>query len=302
MPSTLARCSLSRVRTLSVMLLGSAACASHAPAPSAGSSAPAADPIAALGWLEGRWQTGTATDGATEHWARIDAALIGVGLTAKGGRTAFFEVFDLRLDGDVPVYHAIPGGQHQARFRLTEGGQPGQTRALFSNPQHDWPQALRYERTGDTLRARASAPGGRTEEYAWQLGPAGRAAELEAADRAFAADVARRGIDAWGDWFDADGAMWNDRPVKGHESVRASMAPVFSRDDFRIVWSPVASGLSPAGDLGYTVGRGQATWKAKPGEPISPYCSIYVTIWRRQADATWRVLFDVGFPRTCAAG
>jgi len=308
------------------MATWAAACASRAPAPSlapaagtAAASAPAAaadrsarpgpgdDPdrpgrLGALAWLEGRWQTGGAADGAVEHWTRVDGALLGVGFTAKGGRTAFFEVLNIQLDGDVPVYQAIPGGKHEAKFRLTGGGEPGQQRADFSNPQHDWPRTLHYERAGDTLRARASAPGGRTEEYAWQRGPAAHAAEVEAADRAFAADVAARRLDGWVDWFDADGAMWDDRPVTGRDRVRAFMAPTFSRDDFHITWSPVASGLSPAGDLGYTVGRAHAAWRAGPGDPTSPYCAVYVTIWRRQPAATWRVLFDVGFPGPCAAG
>jgi ketosteroid isomerase-like protein len=59
------------------------------------------------------------------------------------------------------------------------------------------------------------------------------------------------------------------------------------------VWEPTASGLAPAGDLGWTVG--EWTWSANdPGGGEAR--GSYVTVWRRQADGSWKVLFDTGDP------
>jgi ketosteroid isomerase-like protein len=256
--------------------------------------------MASLTWLEGRWQTGDASDGGAEHWTRIGAKLLGIGFTAKAGRTAFFEVLAIQMEEGVPVYTAMPAGKREVKFRYSEGGKPSQSRATFSNPQHDFPKSLHYERDGNTLRARAAAPGAAAQEFTWQLTGDAKAAELEAADRAFAADVAARGLDAWIEWFDPEGSQWSKGPVVGKERIRHLMAPMFARKDFRFLWEPVASGMSPAGDLGYTVGRARLTWTTDSGAPSPPACPIYITIWRKQPDSKWRALFDAGFPGDCA--
>jgi ketosteroid isomerase-like protein len=100
-------------------------------------------------------------------------------------------------------------------------------------------------------------------------------------------------------WFDPEGVQWRDGPVAGPERIRQLMAPSFARPDFRLTWTPVASGMSPAGDLGYTIGRSRATW-TDAGAAAPPYCGSYATIWRRQADGSWRVLFDAGWELSCA--
>jgi ketosteroid isomerase-like protein len=56
----------------------------------------------------------------------------------------------------------------------------------------------------------------------------------------------------------------------------------------RLDWAPIASGKS--GDLGFTVGKATFTG-AKPDDG---WRSTYVTIWRRQPDGAWKVLFDTG--------
>lgn len=56
---------------------------------------------------------------------------------------------------------------------------------------------------------------------------------------------------------------------------------------------PIASGLAPTaattGALGFTVG----TTRPTPAD-TAPRRGAYVTIWRRQDDGTWSVLFDTG--------
>jgi ketosteroid isomerase-like protein len=280
---------------LSLACSGGSSGPSVAPGSSSTGTAPA-DPLAPIAWLEGRWQTAAPADPAAEHWTRVGPSLHGVGFTTKGGRTSFFEVLLIHHKDGGLVYTAMPGGRRIVDFPAREIGDRS---AVFANPTHDFPQTLHYRRAGDGLAATAAAPGATAQEFAWQLGPAGSAAELEAADRAFAADVAARGLDAWPEWFDPEGVQWRDKPVVGREAIRALMAPSFAAPDFRIDWAPVASGMSPAGDLGYTVGRARATWKGEDGAPAPPYCGTYVTIWRRQANGDWRALFDTGWDDRC---
>jgi ketosteroid isomerase-like protein len=58
----------------------------------------------------------------------------------------------------------------------------------------------------------------------------------------------------------------------------------------RLDWAPIASGKS--GDLGFTVGKATFTG----AKPEDGWRSTYVTIWHRQPDGGWKVLFDTGRP------
>jgi ketosteroid isomerase-like protein len=188
-------------------------------------------------------------------------------------------------------YNAFPAGRTEVAFPLVavESDQ-----AEFANPEHDAPKTIRYRRSGDVLEARVDG-GAPAEDFRWQLGAPGRAEALEAADLAFAADVAARGVDGWAAAFDDAGAMWSRRQKRRIEGagIRDVMAPLFSRG-MQIEWTPVASGLSPAGDLGYTIGTSRFTEPGAGGSRVEAARGSYVTIWRRQGDGSWKVVFDTG--------
>ena len=71
------------------------------------------------------------------------------------------------------------------------------------------------------------------------------------------------------------------------------MEPLFAKG-VQIEWAPVASGLSPAGDLGYTVGTSRYTAPDASGARVETGRGSYVSIWRKQSDGGWKVLFDTG--------
>jgi ketosteroid isomerase-like protein len=125
--------------------------------------------------------------------------------------------------------------------------------------------------------------------------PAAVRASLLAADRAFAAATAAKGLEGWMAAFDSSAIqMEPDIPfTPGIEHIRAGIAPAFADTSWQLTWEPTMAFGSAAGDLGYTLG----TWKsrriaANGAERVST--GKYVTIWRRQADGSWRVVFDGG--------
>lgn len=242
--------------------------------------------------MEGRWESRLA-DAASEHWTRAGDRWVGIGLTTRSGKTVGFEILTVSVKDGRLVYTAMPNGRSQIDFPA--GALEGE-QVEFANPSHDFPKSLRYWRKGDQLFAQASAPSTSPLDYSWQLTGPGKIDALEQADLAFAADVARGGADAWAAWFDAEGAQWNDEPVVGREAVKALMTPVFARPGFRLQWKPRASGLSPAGDVGYTIGLGVVS-----ADEIATFHTVYATIWRRQADGTWKVLYDVGWTQPAPA-
>jgi hypothetical protein len=215
-------------------------------------------------WIVGAW-TGPET---REQWTEVDGLFVGVGFG-----TAFFEV----LIVDEKGLRALPNGKADVTFPAVE--RDGMWH--FANPKHDAPKTIRYTRRGQRLEAWTDESGPFVFEPAKTL----PAPELEEADRAFARDTAARGVEGWVSAFDAEGAIWRGGRIEGLEAIRKAMGPILAGGPLR--WEPVASGLAPDGQRGYTVGR----WT------LGATKGVYVSIWRRQPDGTWKVLFDVGTSR-----
>ncbi len=73
------------------------------------------------------------------------------------------------------------------------------------------------------------------------------------------------------------------------------MAPAFADTTFRLTWQPTMAFASAAGDLGYTLGIWQSRHYNDAGQG-QVTTGKYVTIWRKQADGSWKVVFDGGNP------
>lgn len=129
--------------------------------------------------------------------------------------------------------------------------------------------------------------------------PADVRASLIAADQAFAAATATNGLDGWMAAFDTAAIqMEPDVPFSpGLEAIRAAMAPAFADTSWRLTWVPTMAFASEAGDLGYTLGTWQSTRYNDSGRG-QVTTGKYVTIWRKQADGGWKVVFDGGNPDT----
>jgi ketosteroid isomerase-like protein len=143
---------------------------------------------------------------------------------------------------------------------------------------------------------------------------AARGAELDAAERtarteaaraaevAFAASVANgdaaafaAAIDEQAVFVDASG------PTRGRSAITAAWAPLLAPDrpDFR--WHPELVELSGDGTL--ALSRGPWTMRAKRADgSVVERGGTFNSIWRRQPDGSWRVLFDAGCPPCPACG
>jgi hypothetical protein len=78
--------------------------------------------------------------------------MLGVSQTVLPNRTDF-EFLRIERAGAQIDYVAQPSGRPPTRFRMTGASD---THAEFSNPDHDFPQHIRYAREGDLLRADTS--------------------------------------------------------------------------------------------------------------------------------------------------
>lgn len=122
--------------------------------------------------------------------------------------------------------------------------------------------------------------------------------QLMAADRAFAAATAARGIDGWMEFMAPDAvrlARMAD-PVRGTEAIRKSDAPTFANPAVRLTWDPTDAGAFEDGRVGWTVGRYEVHRKTNAGADVVAAHGRYITMWRRAPNGRWMVILDTGAP------
>ena len=115
--------------------------------------ASAQDDVDVASWLAGCWVATGGEVRTDEVWMEPDGGMmVGMSRTVRGGVARAYEFLLLhRKDGRL-TYSAHPSGQSPADFHATEASLE---MLRFENPQHDFPQAIEYERTSpDSLTAK----------------------------------------------------------------------------------------------------------------------------------------------------
>lgn len=103
-------------------------------------------------WMAGYWLDCSNGREASETWSDPRGGLmVGHAITVSANGRTSFEVSHIAATPQGFAYVAQPGGAPPTPFVLTDSGP---TRAVFSNPENDFPQRVIYERSGDSLNAR----------------------------------------------------------------------------------------------------------------------------------------------------
>jgi ketosteroid isomerase-like protein len=119
-------------------------------------------------------------------------------------------------------------------------------------------------------------------------------AQLLAADNAFCAMSVKDGAyKAFLGVVTPDAKVLSQRTGKGPAAVAAEFKD--TPPTALLTWTPTEADASASGDLGYTWGRWEYKDKTPDGRPVDVK-GTYVTIWKRQADGSWKVVLDGGNP------
>ena len=109
------------------------------------------DTLSKLEWMSGNWVRSHEKVLQEEYWSTpAGGVMVGIHRDAFVGRNAFFEYLRIEQRDDDVFYVAVPSNQKQAEFKLTT---LEENRAVFENPEHDFPTKIVYERDGDMLTA-----------------------------------------------------------------------------------------------------------------------------------------------------
>jgi ketosteroid isomerase-like protein len=115
---------------------------------------------------------------------------------------------------------------------------------------------------------------------------------IRAADVAWLKVYAAKDLDKSVAFLDEQGSMLapNAPLATGKKAVAKLIASDFAHDD--ITWHPDKAGVARSGELGYTSGTTEMSYKDASGKTIFDK-GKYLSVWKKQADGSWKVLFDM---------
>jgi hypothetical protein len=123
----------------------------------AGEKSPADATLSDLSWIAGYWVSDEEDRTLEECWLPPSGGvMLGLHRDVFEGSDMLFEYLRIVPTADGLVYHATPRGQETTTFwltSLTDDG--GVKRAVFENPEYDFPNLIRYTLSGDDLMAEA---------------------------------------------------------------------------------------------------------------------------------------------------
>jgi ketosteroid isomerase-like protein len=116
-----------------------------------------------------------------------------------------------------------------------------------------------------------------------------RREEVFAAERAFARTMAERDFESFGRYVAADCVFFSgSMPLRGRAAVLAAWKPFFDGAKAPFSWEPDQVEVLVSGDLALSTGLVK--------DPAGVVSARFNSIWQRQPDGRWLVIFDKGGP------
>ena len=132
---------------------------------------------------------------------------------------------------------------------------------------------------------------------AQQQPPDTRAADeatIREAEIAWSNAAAAKQLDATVAPYADDGSAFppNGPIATGKEAITQMWTGIFQLPGVSVSWEPVKVEVARSGDLGYAHGTYQLTMNDPAGNPVTDR-GKYVTVWKKQADGSWKVMADI---------
>jgi len=122
----------------------------------------------------------------------------------------------------------------------------------------------------------------------------GDAEALRAADAAWLkAYQEKDAVKAAGFYADQGAMLAPNAPLlAGKDALAKFIAKSFEMRDYHIAWRPNRVEVAQSGELGYTSGIYEMSFREPSGKLVLDQ-GKYLMVWKRQADGAWKVLFDI---------
>ncbi len=83
--------------------------------------------------------------------------------------------------------------------------------------------------------------------------------------------------------------------LKGKQAIRQMVEGGYKNPSFQISWEPESAEISKSGDMGYLIEHSKITVNDSTGKPSTQHFRS-VTVWKKQADGSWKNVVDVMSP------
>ncbi len=94
-------------------------------------------------------------------------------------------------------------------------------------------------------------------------------------------------------WADDAIVMSPGQPsLHGKKAIREMVEGSSKIPGFKISWEPLSVSVSKSGDMAYMIEQNQITVNDSLGQPITEYNKV-VTVWRKEADGSWKNVVDI---------
>lgn len=112
-------------------------------------------------------------------------------------------------------------------------------------------------------------------------------ATVEAREIAFARTMADRDFDAFLSFISPEAVFFSgNEPLRGRDAIQQAWAPFFEGEAAPFSWHPDLVEVLPSGGLALSSGPVSA--------PSGEVAGRFNSIWRKDEDGQWRVVFDKG--------
>lgn len=112
--------------------------------------------------------------------------------------------------------------------------------------------------------------------------------QVFAAESSFAHSMAARDVQAFASFLAAEAVFIGRRALQGKDTIVAAWLPFFDGPEAPFSWFPEVVEVLASGTLALTSGPVR--------DPSGKQTGVFNSIWRREADGHWRVVFDKGCP------
>src|SRR5215469_3939406 len=114
------------------------------------------------------------------------------------------------------------------------------------------------------------------------------------ADAQWAAAAAAKDVDKSASFCGSDAAILvpNAPAAEGKDAIHKWFQDTFNAPGFKLTWHATHAEAAKSGDLGYSTGKYELSYTDSSGKQVSDH-GKYVTVWKKQADGSWKVVRDI---------
>ena len=145
--------------------------------------------------------------------------------------------------------------------------------------------------------AACDRPAANTDAAGTEANSAATAAAVEEAEAGMLAAFQAKDAAKLGSYYAADAVFATPgRTVRGTEAINKALAEDLADPGFALTFASDKTDVAASGDLAYTSGTYNVSFTNPETKQVEKHAGPYVTVFRKQADGSWKAVADVATP------